>query len=104
MTGVDGKQPKPGAIIVHNRDASLCLHVFSEFTSVRYVVIGNSRISGDLRIGFRFYDAEATSLEGFVDLADTEAYRNLKMYSSRFILQNEPRMISHKALDWLKEQ
>ena len=40
-------------------------------------------------------------VEGFVEVADVKSYRNLKVYTCRFILQDYPRMISKRALEWL---
>ena len=107
MTGVDGKQPKMGAVVVNNRDASMCMQVYSDFSSARYVVVGHTNTEresggGVYRVQYKLFDTEGTMLEGFVEVADAEAYRNLKVYTSRFILQNDPRMVSKKALEWLK--
>jgi hypothetical protein len=93
-----GGKKYPGALTFSNQNGSCCLECFTSQSSLRFVIIGYTRTTI-----LDLYNKEGKIEKGIIDLPHSNAFRDAELFMKRFIMQNDPDLISHMALKWLKD-
>ena len=92
-----GVKKYSGALVLSNRNGSCCIECFTEESNHRFVVIGYSQKITALNL----YTKDAKTVKGILDIAHQAALREIDLFMRRFMLQNDPELISPMAMNWL---
>ena len=96
LLSVGGKK-YPGALVLSNRNGSCCMECFTEESRIKFVVIGISQTTKlDL-----YMRGEVKVEKGVVEFSNQEAHNDFVVFMKRFMLQNDPELVSLMAMNWL---